>query len=298
MTASGPRIRAATVDDVPAIAAVMAAADEPMDWPGVDGFPYLEHLRTRAGARLLVAEVDGAVAGVGASIEVGRPDVRFLTDLFVDPARQDRGVGRALLDAALGGTSERLTFSSADDRALGAYIRLGMRPWWPLLYVTVPRDVLGGPAAGARTAPDAGLVAEPADVAATAGWSTAWTGVDRTADFAHYAMLPEAAGWVLRETTGSAVVAIAWARRARKADGRTIDHASFAPGTDALAAGAAVLRAGLADAPQVLATIPGPHPVMPWLLSRGGRIEGRDTHCATDPAIVDPERIFPSPGFL
>jgi GNAT superfamily N-acetyltransferase len=297
MTGSGPRIRAATADDLPAIATVMAAADEPMDWPGVSGFPYLEHLVARRGARLLVGEVDGAIAGVGASIDVGRPDVRFLTDLFVDPVRQDRGVGRALLRAVLDGTRERLTFSSADDRALGAYIRLGMRPWWPLLYVTVPRAALGG--TGASTDPDASLVAEPADVAETARWSAAWTGVDRTIDFAHYATLPDAAGWVLRETTGSsAVVAIAWSRRARKADGRTIDHASFAPGADVVAAGAAVLRAGLADAPLVLATIPGPHPVMPWLLGRGARIEGRDTHCATDPTIVDPERIFPSPGFL
>jgi GNAT superfamily N-acetyltransferase len=295
MTVDGPVVRAATADDLPAIAAVMAAADEPMDWPGVSGFPYLEHLVARPGGRMVVAEVDGAIAGVGASIQVGRSDVRFLTDLFVDPVRQDRGVGRALLHAALDETSERLTFSSADDRALGAYIRLGMRPWWPLLYVTVPRTVMGGTGSD----PDAHLVPEPADVTDTARWSAAWTGVDRTVDFAHYASLPEAAGWVLRETAGSgAVVAIAWTRRARKADGRTIDHASFAPDTDVVAAGAAVLRAGLADAPQVLATIPGPHPVMPWLLERGGRIEGRDTHCATDPRIVDPERIFPSPGFL
>jgi GNAT superfamily N-acetyltransferase len=294
MTASGPLVREATADDLGAIAAVMAAADEPMDWPGVSGFPYLEHLVARPGARLLVAELDGSAVGVGASIEVGRPEVRFLTDLFVDPARQDRGVGRALLHAVLEGTRERLTFSSADDRALGAYIRLGMRPWWPLLYVTVPRAVLAGP-----DHPDARLVAEAADVADTARWSAAWTGVDRTVDFAHYASLPDAAGWVVRETTGSgAVVAIAWTRRARRADGRTIDHASFAPDGDVVAAGVAVVRAGLADAPLVLATVPGPHPVMPWLLDRGGRIEGRDTHCATDPRLVDPERIFPSPGFL
>lgn len=293
MTGDGPRVRVATADDLAAVAAVMAAADEPMDWPGVSGYPYLEHLVARPGARMLVAEVDGAIAGVGASIEVGRPDVRFLTDLFVDPVRQDRGVGRALLDAALDGTRERLTFSSTDERALGAYIRRGMRPWWPLLYVTVPRAALGG------SGPHSGLVAEPADVAETARWSAAWTGVDRAVDFAHYASLPDAAGWVLRETTGrGAVVAIAWTRRARTADGRTVDHASFAPGADVVAAGAAVVRAALGQAPQVLATIPGPHPVMPWLLERGARIEGRDTHCATDPAIVDPERIFPSPGFL
>jgi GNAT superfamily N-acetyltransferase len=297
MSEGSARLRVATPADVPAIGAVMAAADEPMDWPDVAGFPYLEHLVGRPGARVLVGEVDGVVAGVGATIEVGRPDVRFLTDLFVDPRHQDRGIGRALLGATLEGTTERCTFSSTDDRALGAYIRQGMRPWWPLLYLTVPRAaVVGTHAAGAL---DAGVVAEPADVASTARWSAAWTGIDRTRDFAHYASLPEAQGWVLRETTGSgAVVAIAWARRARKTEGRTIDHATFAPGTEGAPAGLAVVRAALADASQLLAAIPGPHPVMPWLLERGARIEGRDTFCATDPGLVDPERMLPNPGFL
>jgi GNAT superfamily N-acetyltransferase len=297
MSEGAARLRVATPADVPAIAAVMAAADEPMDWPGVAGFPYLEHLVSRPGARVLVGEVDGVVAGVGGSIEVGRPDVRFLTDLFVDPEAQDRGLGRALLGAVLDGTTERCTFSSADDRALGAYIRQGMRPWWPLLYVTVQRTALDGE--DATDALDAGLVAEPADVTSTARWSAAWTGIDRAIDFAHYATLPEARGWILRETTGrGAVVAVAWARRARTVTGRTIDHATFAPGTDSAAAAAAVFRAAIADAPALLATIPGPHPVMPWLLERGGRIEGRDTFCATDPGLVDPEWMLPNPGYL
>jgi GNAT superfamily N-acetyltransferase len=135
-------IRAATPDDLPAIAAVMAAAGEPVEWPGLPGWPYLEALLARPGGRVLVAsESDGSIAGVGASVPL-RDDLRFLTDLFVHPDRQSAGVGRALLDAALAGTSAHATFSSADPRALAAYVRAGLRPWWPFAVSRAARSRL------------------------------------------------------------------------------------------------------------------------------------------------------------
>lgn len=302
-----PAVRAATHRDIPAIAAIMAANGEPMDWPdhpAVPGWPYLEHLVARA--RVVVADehgVDGSgagevdrvgaggddgVAGFAGSIEVGRPAVRFLTDLFVDPARHERGAGTALLRAALDGAVERLTFSSADERALGLYLRAGMRPWWPLLYVSVPAGALG---------PDErGLEAIPATVEETAAWSRDWTGVDRSIDLAHYASLPEADGFAIRDD--GVVVAAAWSRRERRRiDGRWLDLALIAPDADPVRATLAVLRAA-AGHDRLIAPVPGPHPVMPAVLSLGGRIAGRDTFCATDPGLVDPVRILPNPGFL
>ena len=74
-----------------------------------------------------------------------------------------------------------MTFSSGDPRALALYIRAGMRPWWPLLYMEVEASQLGGD--------DAGIEIVPSDVAETADRSLAWTGVDRSADFAHYGSL-------------------------------------------------------------------------------------------------------------
>jgi GNAT superfamily N-acetyltransferase len=286
-------VRPARSSDIPAMAAVLDANGETDSWPDVPGSPYLEHLVGRASARALVGEVDGIVVGWGASIDVGGPRRRFITDLFVDPAQQSRGVGRTILADLVDGADERLTFSSADQRALGAYIRAGMRPWWPVLYVTVPAAALHGIGDGASAG---AVTAERADVAETARWSRTWTGMDRRADFEYDAGLPDAAGWLIREH--GAPAAIAWSRRRRDGSGRTLVHVPIAPAVDPVAVTLGAMRAAIDDAGALSCTVPGPHPVLPWLLDRGARIVDRDTYCATDPGLLDPERILPDPGFL
>jgi GNAT superfamily N-acetyltransferase len=281
-------IRPATAVDIPAIAGVLEASGESAAWPGLAGWPYVEHLVARG--RVPIALVDGVVVGMAGAIDVGRPDVRFLTDLFVHPERQDRGMGRALLAAAFAGTTERLTFSSADSRALGLYLRAGLRPWWPVLYLSVGRGVLDG--AGA----DPAIRVEPGDAATTAHWSAAWTGMERALDFGYYAGLPDGAGHLVCE--GGEVAAVVWSNRTRRDAWRAVDHVTIDPGADAARVTMAALRAALVDAPGLVVTIPGPHPAVPWLLDHGARITDRDEYCATDPALLDPSRILPSPGFL
>ena len=280
-------VRGARAGDIPAMAGILASNGEPMDWPDLPqlGWPYLEHLVARA--RTSVAMVDDGIVGFGGSVPVGREDIRFLTDLFVDPTRQSRGAGRALLAFLLDGAAERMTFSSTDERALGLYVRAGMRPWWPLLYLEIPAGALGN---------DAAVETGAADVEETARWSTAWTGVDRTIDFEHYASLPEATGFVVRDA--GAVAAVGWARRERKrSDGRWLDHASIAPDADPVRTALAVLQAAAAGE-RLVTAVPGPHPALAALLGRGARIAGRDQFCATDPALLDPVRVLPNPGFL
>lgn len=283
-------IRAATGDDVQTIAEILAVSGESVGWPDVPGFPYVDHLVARGRVRLAV--VDDTVVGFAGAIDVGGPDVRFLTDLFVRPDRQDHGAGGALLEAALDGTTERMTFSSADPRALARYIRAGMRPWWPLLYLDVPRTALVDDDGGGGS-----LVIEPSDAAAAAALSLEWTGMGRTRDFAYYAGLPGGAGYVLRDTSGR-VIGVVWSTRRRAANGRVAVHATFGPEADPASAGLAALRAAIGDDDRLTAHIPGPHPVVAGLLARGARIEDRDTFCATSPSLLDPERVFPSPGFL
>jgi len=153
-----------------------------------------------------------------------------------------------------------------------------------------------GPAApGAGGAP-ATITTEVADVATTASWSQTWTGMDRTVDFDHYARLPDGAGHLVRED--GAVAAVAWSNRTRRDAWRAVDHVTIAPGAEPVAVTIAALRAALGEAPGLVMTIPGPHPAVPWLLERGARISDRDEYCATDPALLDADRILPSAGFL
>lgn len=280
-------VRPANRDDLAAITAILEANDEPVTWPGVERAPYVEHLLTRPGLRLVVGELDGSVAGVAGTIEVGRPGRRFLTDLYVDPGRQSRGLGRRMLDAAMDGATERMTFSSRDRRALAAYIRSGMRPWWPLLYLEADGPRLPTPVDRED--------ARSADVAETAGLSRAWTGIDRTADFTHYASLPDAAGFVIAVDGQDA--AIGWASREIAEPGRWLNHASMSPDADLVRAAFAILRAA-GSGGRIGAAIPGPHPAVPRLLDAGVRIGGTDTFCATDRDLLDTRTIFPSPGML
>ena len=280
-------VRAAIDEDLPAITAILEANDEPVSWPGVPRAPYVEHLLTRPGLRLVVGEIDGRVAGVASTIEVGQPGRRFLTDLYVDPARQSQGLGRRMLAAAMDGATERMTFSSSDRRALASYIRSGMRPWWPLLYLEADGSALGPPSPGEKT--------RPADVAETVRLSLAWTGIDRTADFTFYASLPDAAGFVIMLDGVDA--AVGWARRELAEPGRWLDHASIARDAEPIRAAFGILRAaGAGD--RIGAAVPGPHAAVPHLLDGGVRIGGTDTFCATDRDLFDPSRIFPSPGML
>ena len=286
--ATSVAVREARASDLPTIAEIMAVNDESVGWPDLPGvgFPYLEHAMRHK--RLLVAEIDGAAVGVGGSGEIGRRDVRIVTDLFVHPRSHERGAGKALLEALLVDATDRMTFSSADDRALGLYIRAGMRPWWPLLYLEAEAGRLG--------AHDPGVEARSADAAETARLSLAWTGVDRRADFEHYAAMPEAAGFTISD--GGAVVALGWARREQiRDDGRWLAHASIAPDADPVRAAFGILRAA-ADNACLNAPVPGPHPALRPLLEHGLRIGGRDTFCATDPDLVDLTRVLPNPGFL
>ena len=276
-------LRAGTAADLPDLARILAANGEPIDWPDLPGWPYLEHLLARA--EVVVAEADRGVVGFAGAVLSGR--ATFLTDLFVDPRHHEHGAGRALLDAVLPGATPRMTFSSADQRALGLYIRAGMRPWWPLLYLDgVLRD--DAPAG-------TGVDILPGSIEETARWSRAWTGVDRVVDFAHYASLPDAAGFVVRD--GEAVAAVGWARRHRTQPGRWLDHASIAPDADPVRIGVAIWQAAAAGGP-LSAAVPGPHPMVPHLLDHGVRIVDRDQWCASDPDLVDPVRLLPNPGFL
>lgn len=220
-------------------------------------------------------------------IRVG--DASMVSDLFVEPAHHGQGIGSALLTATLADDPLRMTFSSADPRALPAYVRAGMRPWWPNLYVRADQAAL------ARLPSDPSLVVEPATLDDIAQAAHALTAVDRREDFAFYAAQPEAAAFVVRD--GNALAAIGWAARDNEGHGRALSHATIARDADPAAAVCALFVAA-ARGESVWGCVPGPHPALPALLEAGARIADRDTYCTSDPGWLDPERILPNPSLL
>ena len=84
-----------------------------------------EHIFTHA-AEFWVAEDTDGVAGMARSIE--RDGVLQLTEFFVHPRVQSRGVGRELLDRAfpLGRGRHRSILATQDSRALALYLRSGV----------------------------------------------------------------------------------------------------------------------------------------------------------------------------
>jgi GNAT superfamily N-acetyltransferase len=99
----------------------------------------IEHLAEHA-SEFWVAEDEGGLVGMARSIE--RDGVLQLTEFFVDPATQSRGIGRALLDRAFppGRGRHRSIIATTDPRALSLYLRSGVRFQTLLAPVTIEPD--------------------------------------------------------------------------------------------------------------------------------------------------------------
>jgi GNAT superfamily N-acetyltransferase len=174
-----PGVRAATEVDLSAIAAVAAAPGQRDAWGGMNR-DYVRHLM--AHGRVVVAEAaeTGSVVGIGAVQQIGAgPEaVTMLCDLFVDPAVQGRGCGRAMLANLWAGVGRRMTFSSLNSRAMPLYTSFGLDAWWPLLYLYGPTDRL--PIGSEWTV-------ESVTPGAAGRYELGWTGSDRLADLAVWA---------------------------------------------------------------------------------------------------------------
>jgi GNAT superfamily N-acetyltransferase len=279
------RIRAAVVDDVPTIAAVLLAADqvppgEPPLPPGAQD-AYLQHLVEHGTAA--VTTLDGAVIGFGATIFNGR--TTHLSDLFVVPEHQGQGHGGRLMNAVFDERRPRSTFSSDDPRAMPLYVKAGMSPFWPNLYVTGDAAALATPE---------GVEVAPAPLEDVARLDGEWGGVDRSRDADYWRKLPDVRGYVV--TRAGRPVAVFVGRRRLNGVGRWIDRARVAPGEQATLPLLAAFRQAAEGGNLVGACVPGPSPLLPVLLRAGFRIRDRDTFMASDPDVIDPATQLPSNG--
>jgi GNAT superfamily N-acetyltransferase len=135
--------RQATADDDPATFAIfrrslwdymgrqgLLGPDDPPETPVESAWSRWErmyaHLRETAAEHWVAEREDGAVVGYARSIE--RAGLVELTEFFVDPAEQTRGIGRGLLERAfpLGWGRHRSIIATMDARALALYLRFGV----------------------------------------------------------------------------------------------------------------------------------------------------------------------------
>jgi ribosomal protein S18 acetylase RimI-like enzyme len=149
---TGITIEPATGEDISAAATVYQAAAEDLSdrlravnpWTSAsaradDLNAAIDTLRALAAERprsILVARDAGEIVGM-AAVQIQRPHAH-IAFLFVRPGFQDRGIGRALLDALravidqAGATVVSLA-SSRDARAWQRYLRFGLRPGPPVM---------------------------------------------------------------------------------------------------------------------------------------------------------------------
>jgi GNAT superfamily N-acetyltransferase len=277
-------IRPAVSADAAAIMAVWAANGDEIPSGGLDILtPYLAHLMGTG--RVLVAEHAGEVVGFGAVVE--RAGVTHLADLFVLPDRFGGGIGGRLLTVVFGDAPLRTTFASSDPRALPLYVRAGMSPLWPNLYLDVDSTSLPPPSPR--------LVCEPADATRLARLEELWLGHASVDDHRFWASLPDARPFVVLD--GGQPVAAVHARARRTGRDRWINRLVMAPDSDpALVLVAAYHHA--AEGGQIGSCLPGPSPALGPLLDARARIVDQDTFMTSDPAVFDPIRRISDGGML
>ena len=258
---------------------------------GADPVPYqplsMHELNT---GRLVVAEVDGAVVGFGATVV--RSGVLYLVDLFVRPAHQSQGIGRQLLDTLCADHIGPLfTFASADPRAQQLYEKYGMHAVEQFHYLDAVTETL------APWATDVSVV--PASRADILALDAVATGRDRAIDIEYATAIGST--WYLahRKDTCVGVFAIAaptpwnpWhPRGARLGPVMAGDAADIEP---ILAAALAACRS-IVPRPDVVSTFAASSlPALPALLSAGFEVIDNDLFMASDPGLIDRHRYLPT----
>lgn len=258
---------------MPEIQRISTATGQPQSDSGADA-AYVRHVLAVGSAA--VAEADGRVLGWAATTFPGPGSM--LSDLFVEPHAQGRGIGSALLAALWPPAARpaRFTFSSSHPAARATYLRAGLVPRWAVLYLTGPSVPASGGSAAAVRVPAAEAVAAERDL----------TGADRHADYRYWTAHLGAESFVVL-SDGELVAAGA----------RTLTrviHQVCSASADAIAA---VLASLVARPPSgaVQICLPEPHPAVPVLAAGGYRVIEHDIAMATEPVILPVTNAY-SPG--
>ena len=220
---------------------------------------------------------DGRIRGMVSALVRG--PVWYLSMLFVLPADQGRGLGRALLKPALAygearGAQIRCTWATLDPRAQTRYVMAGMAPRWPIY--PLEGDATAVARLQARAGRDPREREVPCDPGVAEKLITEVFGYDRADDLAHWRGDGGAAVMIAR---GGAIAAFACRRGQRIGPAAGLDEAAL------VRAVAAAAAAGAADGRSVTLRVPGAcAPLLETLVGCGFRIG--------DPALFMASRLF------
>jgi Acetyltransferase (GNAT) family len=259
------------------------------DLPAINDIFYQSEI---AGA-MYVAELADAIVGCSGSI--ARGNVVFLTDLFVRPQQQSSHVGRMLLRHVLLHDGRTLcTVASTDPRALSRYVREGMRPRLPVLYLR--GDV---PALGPLPTGDVAItIVEAApDDRAFATWDAEIGGRPRPQEIAFWRRAHNAVPvWFQRggATIGYGVFHQRSGGSLWTPDAITLGPIGVRDERDAAACVLAAVAWARARNDNVRLTLIGPHPALAPLLDAHFRLVEVETFCCSTAPFFDPGRYLPS----
>lgn len=277
-----PELREATAADVPAMLEVFFHAIEDLDQQR--GRPlqprnaaplemHFEHLLTTDPDSCYVAEDRGRAIAFGMVMRRGAD--AFLSFLFVEPAWQNRRIGRAVLDACIAGAGEGVERVSTCAEAnqpvsTGLYAKMGMAPRTPLYLV---RGALSEEALPTVTDD---VQRHPVRTEAVAAFDRALVGYERPQDHAFW--MRDRTGVVFSDRTGT-VLGYGYAH----ASGRVGPVAALDPGYLPGFLGYLVRLTDVLEGRQLVVPGPAVSALVP-LLGVGLRIDGTPAiHCSQGP---------------
>ena len=301
------RVRPATAADLPAVQHIWyrnEVADDPhppAQGPFLTGFAY----ELEQGALRVAEDAAGQLIGFGGSVTWGKQGegetLTYLADLFIAPEAQSLGVGQAILRALPLHEGGRCVHASVDPRAAALYIRTGMLPLWPNLWLVA--DPERG-AARLATLPGAEveLVEAAADDPDLAAWDQRCFGFARPRDLAWLVASREAQPlWFRRAgaTIGYGFVQRHCPESLWRPGAWTVGPIGAATPEDARDCVCAATRWVVAQDGAARIGVPGPHPALAPLVEAGCRLIYNEMFLASPGApLPDMTRYLPSGVFL
>jgi len=120
------RVRPAETSDQDVLAEIyLAARRQTFPWMAIEKFRHEDYFKATAGEKVLLAELSGALVGFVSVVT----EKSFVHNLFIDPAYQAKGLGKALLGAGIENLPRpvRLKCTERNVQACKFYERLGWR---------------------------------------------------------------------------------------------------------------------------------------------------------------------------